>query len=95
MAKTYKFIIMVQQAEHNADGTTAIIYGGASSTYDRIPVECTFAEALLTLPEISANEPRSHVVYLGMASSRDRKPPGWNNADKVVYGGLGSQTRQS
>jgi hypothetical protein len=93
MAKTYKFIITVQQAEHNVDGTTAIIYGGASSTYDRIPVECTFADALLTLPEISANEPRSHVAYLGMASSCDRKPPGWNNATRSLYGGLGSSAR--
>ena len=82
MAKTYNFNVKLQQAEptQGAYGGVAIVFGGNDTTYASVTKECTLAEVLEFRKELSAKEPRLHVAFIGMASRRDRKPPGFDKA---------------
>lgn len=80
MAKTYKFYVKLQRAEPSFMGGVEIHFGGSDTVYAQETVECTLAEVLERRKALSAQEPRMHVAFIGMANRHDRKPPGFDKA---------------
>lgn len=89
MAKTYSFTLKLQEAQPSTGGNFAVVFGGSDSVYASQHVECTLAEVVGKLRELSQQEPRLHAGCISMASRRDRKPPKF---DDVTYGFLVAST---
>lgn len=83
MAKVYQFNINLQRAEFYSGGCS-VAYGPACCIY-RAPFLGTLAQGLAELARVSASVPGPHAAFIRMRSPGDRKPPGFNNAETVIY----------